>query len=62
LLKDRLLAEGILAAGDILQPEPIDAPTLEFVDTREYLAKLAPTVLAGGAPPEYPVPHTSDSP
>src|ERR1700680_3216585 len=41
LLKDRLLADGILAAGDILQPEPIDAPTLELVHTREYLAKLA---------------------
>src|SRR5258708_39748920 len=39
LLKDRLLADGILAAGDILQPEPLDASTLELVHTREYLAK-----------------------
>src|SRR6202166_1376901 len=41
LLKDRLLAEGILAADDILQPEPLDDETLELVHTREYLAKLA---------------------
>src|ERR1700739_1031595 len=41
LLKDRLLAVGILAAADILQPEPIDAQCLELVHTREYLAKLA---------------------
>jgi acetoin utilization deacetylase AcuC-like enzyme len=40
LLKDRLLAEGILAAGDILEPEPLDLPTLELVHTPEYLAKL----------------------
>src|ERR1700676_5292043 len=46
LLKDRLLAEGILAPGDILQPEPIDAPTLELVHTREYLAKLASSGLS----------------
>jgi acetoin utilization deacetylase AcuC-like enzyme len=46
LLKDQLLAEGILAAGDILQPEPIDPPTLELVHTREYLAKLASSGLS----------------
>jgi acetoin utilization deacetylase AcuC-like enzyme len=46
LLKDRLLAEGTLAAGDILQPEPIDAPTLELVHTPEYLAKLASSGLS----------------
>ncbi len=41
LLKDQLLAKGILAADDILQPEPLDDETLELVHTREYLAKLA---------------------
>src|ERR1700676_4715646 len=46
LLKDRLLAEGILAAGDILQPEPLDASTLELVHTRENLAKLASSGLS----------------
>jgi acetoin utilization deacetylase AcuC-like enzyme len=40
LLKDRLLAEGILAAVDILEPEPLDTLTLELVHTREYLHKL----------------------
>jgi acetoin utilization deacetylase AcuC-like enzyme len=40
LLKDLLLAEGILSAADILQPEPVDAPTLGLVHTREYLDKL----------------------
>ena len=41
LLKDQLLAEGILAADDILQPEPLDDETLGLVHTPEYLAKLA---------------------
>jgi acetoin utilization deacetylase AcuC-like enzyme len=40
LLKDRLLAEGVLAPGDILQPEPVDRATLELVHTAEYLNKL----------------------
>jgi acetoin utilization deacetylase AcuC-like enzyme len=46
LLKDQLLAEGILAADDILQPEPLDHETLELVHTREYLAKLASSGLS----------------
>ncbi|HEY0802899.1 MAG TPA: histone deacetylase [Steroidobacteraceae bacterium] len=40
LLKERLLAEEVLAPGDILQPEPIDRNTLELVHTREYLDRL----------------------
>jgi acetoin utilization deacetylase AcuC-like enzyme len=40
LLKDRLLSEGTLAAGDILQPEPLHIATAELVHTREYLDKL----------------------
>jgi acetoin utilization deacetylase AcuC-like enzyme len=40
-LVDMLLAEGTLAACDILRPEPLDASTLELVHTPEYLAKLA---------------------
>jgi acetoin utilization deacetylase AcuC-like enzyme len=46
LLKDRLLTEGILAADDILQPEPLDDETLELVHTPEYLAKLASSGLS----------------
>src|SRR3984957_4965618 len=46
LLKERLLAEGILAADDILQPEPLDDETLELVHTPEYLAKLASSGLS----------------
>src|SRR3984957_6833757 len=46
LLKERLLAEGMLAADDILQPEPLDDETLELVPTREYLAKLASSGLS----------------
>jgi acetoin utilization deacetylase AcuC-like enzyme len=46
LLKDRLLAEGVVTPGDILQPEPIDVPTLELVHTREYLAKLGSSGLS----------------
>jgi acetoin utilization deacetylase AcuC-like enzyme len=40
LLKDRLLAERILAPADILRPEPLEVRTLELVHTREYVDKL----------------------
>src|SRR5580704_1768884 len=40
LLKDQLVAEGVLAPIDILEPEPLDLETLELVHTREYLDKL----------------------
>ena len=46
LLRDQLLAEGIVAAGDILQPEPLDASILGLVHTPEYLAKLATSGLS----------------
>jgi acetoin utilization deacetylase AcuC-like enzyme len=46
LLKDQLLAEGILSADDILEPEPLDLPTLELVHTPEYLAKLRSSALS----------------
>src|SRR5579863_6494096 len=46
LLKDRLLAERILAVGDILEPAPLDLPTLNLVHTREYLAKLEDSALS----------------
>jgi len=40
LLKDRLLAEGVLTPCDILQPDPVDRQTLELVHTADYLNKL----------------------
>jgi acetoin utilization deacetylase AcuC-like enzyme len=40
VLKERLLAEGVLALHDILLPEPLEIETLELVHTREYLDKL----------------------
>jgi acetoin utilization deacetylase AcuC-like enzyme len=40
LLKDQLVAEGILAPIDLLEPEPLDLETLELVHAREYLTKL----------------------
>jgi acetoin utilization deacetylase AcuC-like enzyme len=46
LLKDQLLAEGILEAADLLQPEPLDAPDLALVHTHEYLDKLRSTGLS----------------
>jgi len=46
LLRDQLLAEGIVATGDILQPEALDASTLALVHTPEYLAKLAASGLS----------------
>src|SRR5229473_7036185 len=40
LLKAQLLAEGVLAAGDLLEPKPLDRDTLDLVHTAEYLNKL----------------------
>jgi acetoin utilization deacetylase AcuC-like enzyme len=40
LLRDRLLAEGVLRDVDLLQPAPLDRATLELVHTAEYLDKL----------------------
>lgn len=41
LLKELLLAAGILAADDLMQPEPVDMATLARIHTSDYLAKLA---------------------
>jgi acetoin utilization deacetylase AcuC-like enzyme len=41
LLKDRLVAEGILMAGDILEPEPLDLVTLGLIHSSDYLQKLS---------------------
>jgi acetoin utilization deacetylase AcuC-like enzyme len=41
LLKARLLAEGIIVPGEIMEPEPLDFATLQLVHTREYLQHLA---------------------
>jgi acetoin utilization deacetylase AcuC-like enzyme len=46
LLKDQLLAEGVLEAGDILEPEALDPLALGLVHTPEYLAKLASSALS----------------
>ncbi len=40
LLKDRLLAEGVLTPSDLMRPELPDLETLALVHTREYLHKL----------------------
>lgn len=40
LLKAQLLAEGIIGAGDLMEPEPIDVRVLEMIHTPEYLDKL----------------------
>ena len=40
LLRDRLMADGLLAARDVLEPEPIDIETAALVHTRAYLDKL----------------------
>ena len=40
LLRSRLVAEGLLETGDLLEPEPIDIETAALVHTRAYLEKL----------------------
>jgi acetoin utilization deacetylase AcuC-like enzyme len=47
LLEQRLLAEGVLAPQDILQPEPLDIETLELVHTGAYLDRLRSAGLSG---------------
>ena len=46
LLKDQLIAEGVLTPGDIVEPEPIEREDLELVHTSEYLDKLEFTGLS----------------
>jgi acetoin utilization deacetylase AcuC-like enzyme len=46
LLKDQLVAEGLLTSAQILIPEPLPIETLGLVHTREYLAKLSTTGLS----------------
>ena len=46
LLRELLLEEGLIAAGDLLQPEPLELATLELVHTQEYLRKLATSSLS----------------
>jgi acetoin utilization deacetylase AcuC-like enzyme len=46
LLRARLLAEGVLAADDIIEPEALDRRTLELIHTPEYLDKLESTGLS----------------
>jgi acetoin utilization deacetylase AcuC-like enzyme len=58
LLKDRLISEGILAAGDILRPEPLDQSTLELVHTREYLENLASSRLTAAEQRRLGLPWT----
>jgi acetoin utilization deacetylase AcuC-like enzyme len=40
LLKEQLLREGVLAAENLIAPEPLGLDDLALVHTREYLAKL----------------------
>jgi acetoin utilization deacetylase AcuC-like enzyme len=46
LLKNRLTADGLLAAADVLEPEPIDMETAALVHTRAYLEKLQSSALS----------------
>jgi acetoin utilization deacetylase AcuC-like enzyme len=46
LLRNRLMADGLLAAGDLLEPEPIDIETAALVHTRAYLDKLQSSALS----------------
>jgi acetoin utilization deacetylase AcuC-like enzyme len=41
LLRERLLAEHVLAPADMLEPAPIDLEAAGLVHTREYLEKLS---------------------
>jgi len=49
LLRDLLLAEGVLTPADLLEPEPLERNVLELVHTAAYLDKLEASLLS---PPE----------
>lgn len=46
LLKDRLLAEGVLLPTDLVEPEPLERDVLELVHTAAYLDKLESSSLS----------------
>jgi acetoin utilization deacetylase AcuC-like enzyme len=46
LLRDRLLAEGLIATHDLIEPAPIDIESAALVHTRDYLAKLTQSRLS----------------
>jgi acetoin utilization deacetylase AcuC-like enzyme len=46
LLKDLLLAEGVIATGDLVEPEPIDLGAAARIHSEEYLAKLSAAALS----------------
>ncbi len=46
LLRNLLMAEGLLAVGNVLEPEPIDIETAALVHTRAYLDKLQASALS----------------
>ena len=46
LLKQRLMAEGLLRENDFVCPEPLDRCTLELIHTAEYLDKLESSTLS----------------
>jgi len=46
LLRNRLVAEGLLATGDVLEPAPIDIETAALVHTRGYLDQLQTSALS----------------
>ncbi len=47
LLRDLLLAEGILSAGDLMEPQPIELGDALLVHERDYLNKLQSGGLSG---------------
>jgi acetoin utilization deacetylase AcuC-like enzyme len=46
LLRNRLMADGLLTTTDVLEPEPIDIETAALVHTRAYLEKLQSSTLS----------------
>jgi acetoin utilization deacetylase AcuC-like enzyme len=47
-LRDLLLAEGVLAPGDLVRPEPVDIESLKLVHTPAYLQRLEFSGLSAG--------------
>lgn len=60
LLKDRLLAEGILAGGDLLAPEALDIRDAALVHTAAYLDKLQEAGLSAAEQRKLGIPWSQE--
>jgi acetoin utilization deacetylase AcuC-like enzyme len=60
LVRDRLLAEGVVTEGDFVEPEPLDDVVIGRVHTDEYLRKIRENDLSVGERWQLEVPFSPE--